>query len=86
MTREIGVSLSGDLFEWTTAAVAEGRAESVSALAAESLELLQARAHLEWIVADLRTDVTVDEASEEKLRELTAAADRAQRRPRSKGE
>ncbi|GAB3769187.1 hypothetical protein [Microlunatus parietis] len=81
MARKIGVSLPDDLYEWATAAVAEGRAESVSALVAEGLELLEARAHLEWIVADLRTDVTVDEASEEKLRELLAAADRAQRRP-----
>ena len=74
------MSLPDDLYEWATAAVAEGRAESVSALVAEGLELLEARAHLEWIVADLRTDVTVDEESEEKLRELLAAADRAQRR------
>jgi Arc/MetJ-type ribon-helix-helix transcriptional regulator len=79
MTRKIGVSLPDDLYEWATAAVAEGRAESVSALVAEGLELLEARAHLEWIVADLRTDVTVDEATREWMDNALAAADRAQR-------
>jgi Arc/MetJ-type ribon-helix-helix transcriptional regulator len=50
MTKKIGVSLRQELYDWAAREVEEGRAESVSALIAQGLELLEARAQLEAVV------------------------------------
>ena len=57
MTKKIGISLRQELYDWAAREVEEGRAESVSALIAEGLELLESRAQLEAVVKDLRTEV-----------------------------
>jgi Arc/MetJ-type ribon-helix-helix transcriptional regulator len=57
MTKKIGISLREELYDWAAREVEEGRAESVSALIAEGLELLKARAQLEALVNDLRGDI-----------------------------
>jgi Arc/MetJ-type ribon-helix-helix transcriptional regulator len=44
MTRKIGVSLRDELYDWAAREVEEGRAESVSALVAEGLEILAGEA------------------------------------------
>jgi Arc/MetJ-type ribon-helix-helix transcriptional regulator len=54
MTKKIGISLKDERYEWASREVAEGRAESVSALIAEGLTVLEARSRLEALVADLR--------------------------------
>jgi Arc/MetJ-type ribon-helix-helix transcriptional regulator len=56
VTKKIGVSLRQELYDWAAREVEEGRAESVSALVAEGLELLEARAQLEAIVAELHRE------------------------------
>ena len=45
MTKKIGISLRDDLYEWAIREVEEGRAESVSALIAEGLQILEAERH-----------------------------------------
>ena len=57
MTKKIGISLRQELSDWAAHEVEEGRAESVSALIAEGLELLESRAQLEAVVKALRTEV-----------------------------
>jgi Arc/MetJ-type ribon-helix-helix transcriptional regulator len=52
MTKKIGVSLRQELYDWAAREVEEGRAESVSALIAEGLELLEARAQLAVLISD----------------------------------
>jgi Arc/MetJ-type ribon-helix-helix transcriptional regulator len=47
MTKKIGISLRDELYEWVSREVEEGRAESVSALIAEGLAVLEARSRLE---------------------------------------
>ena len=59
MTKKIGISLRQELYDWAAREVEEGRAESVSALIAEGLELLESRAQLEAVVKDLRTEYEV---------------------------
>ena len=56
MTKKIGVSLRQELYDWAAREVEEGRAESVSALIAQGLELLEARAQLEAVVTALSID------------------------------
>ena len=56
MTKKIGVSLRQELYDWAAREVEEGRAESVSALIAEGLELLEARAQLEAVVTELHRE------------------------------
>src|ERR1700752_1064048 len=56
MTRKIGISLKDELYEWASREVEEGRAESVSALIAEGLAVLEARSRLEALVTDLRAE------------------------------
>ena len=51
VTKKIGISLREELYNWAAREVEEGRAESVSALISEGLELLEARAQLEAVVA-----------------------------------
>lgn len=84
MTKKIGVSLRQDLYDWAAREVEEGRAESVSALIAEGLELLEARAQLESVVAELyRESGELDGETKARLAEALAAADEAYRRHRS---
>jgi Arc/MetJ-type ribon-helix-helix transcriptional regulator len=84
MTKKIGVSLRQELYDWAAREVEEGRAESVSALIAEGLELLEARAQLEAVVTELhRESGELDEQAKARLAEALAAADEAYRRYRS---
>jgi Arc/MetJ-type ribon-helix-helix transcriptional regulator len=86
MTRKIGICLNDALYEWAAAEVAEGRAESVSALIAEGLEILAARSRLEALVADLRAEAgEPDEQTKEQLRQARDAADEAYRRHLARG-
>jgi Arc/MetJ-type ribon-helix-helix transcriptional regulator len=81
MTRKIGISLRDDLYEWAAREVEEGRAESVSALIAEGLQILEARAQLEAVVADLRAETgELDDQARTRLDEALAAAEQAYRR------
>jgi Arc/MetJ-type ribon-helix-helix transcriptional regulator len=84
MTKKIGVSLRQELYDWAAREVEEGRAESVSALIAEGLELLEARAQLEAVVTELYRDAgDLDEQAKAQLAEALAATDEAYRRHRS---
>ncbi len=86
MTKKIGVSLRQELYDWAVREVEEGRAESVSALIAEGLELLEARAQLKAVVAELHSEVgDLDDQARARLSEALAAADEAYRRRRSSG-
>ena len=83
MTKKIGVSLRQELYDWAAREVEEGRAESVSALIAQGLELLEARAQLEAVVTELHSEVgELDEQAKARLAEALAAADEAYRRHR----
>jgi Arc/MetJ-type ribon-helix-helix transcriptional regulator len=84
MTKKIGISLRQELYDWATREVAEGRAESVSALIAEGLELLEARAQLQAVVADLRSEVgELDDQTKARVGEALDAADEAHRKHRA---
>ena len=84
MTKKIGVSLRQELYDWAAREVEEGRAESVSALIAEGLELLEARAQLQAVVTELYRDAgELDDQAKARLAEALAAADEAYRRNRS---
>jgi Arc/MetJ-type ribon-helix-helix transcriptional regulator len=86
MTKKIGVSLRQELYDWAAREVEEGRAESVSALIAQGLELLEARAQLEVVVTGLRSEVgELDDQAKARLAEALAAADEASRRHRDSG-
>lgn len=81
VTKKIGISVPEDLYDWAARAVKEGRAESVSALIVEGLEILEARAELEAVVTDLRAEAgELDERARKGLGEALAAADEAYRR------
>jgi len=81
MTKKIGISLREELYDWAAREVEEGRAESVSALIAEGLELLESRAQLEAVVKDLRTEVgDLDEQAKTSLGAALGAADEAYRK------
>lgn len=81
MTKKIGISLRQELYDWAAREVEEGRAESVSALIAEGLELLASRAQLEAVVEDLRTEVgDLDEQAKTSLDAALGAADEAYRK------
>ena len=83
MTKKIGISLRQELYDWAAREVEEGRAESVSALVAEGLELLEARAQLEAIVSDLRSDIgELSDEAKARLGEALGAADEAYRKHR----
>ncbi len=83
MTKKIGVSLRQELYDWAAREVEEGRAESVSALIAQGLELLEARAQLKAVVTGLRSEVgELDDQAKAHLAEALAAADEASRRHR----
>jgi Arc/MetJ-type ribon-helix-helix transcriptional regulator len=78
MTKKIGISLREELYDWAAREVEEGRAESVSALIAEGLELLEARAQLEAVVNDLRREIgELDDQAKTRLRQALGAADEA---------
>jgi Arc/MetJ-type ribon-helix-helix transcriptional regulator len=78
MTKKIGISLRDDLYEWAVHEVEVGRAESVSALIAEGLQILEARAALEALVADLRSSVgELDDQAKAQLDKALRAADEA---------
>ena len=84
MTKKIGVSLPEDLYDWAAGQVREGRAESVSALIAEGLALLEARALLTKVVDDLRADLgEPDDERRSRVEEALRAAEEAQRRHRA---
>jgi len=84
MTRKIGISLRDDLYEWAAREVEEGRAESVSALIAEGLQVLEARAQLAAVVEDLRRDGgELDEQAKARLGKALGAAEEAYRRHHS---
>jgi len=84
MTKKIGISLREELYDWAAREVKEGRAESVSALIAEGLELLEARTQLEAVVADLRADIgELDDQAKARLGEALDAADEAHRKHRA---
>jgi Arc/MetJ-type ribon-helix-helix transcriptional regulator len=86
MTKKIGVSLRQELYDWAAGEVEEGRAESVSALIAEGLELLEARAQLEAVVTELHRQAgELDDEAKARLAEALAAADEAYRRHRDTG-
>jgi hypothetical protein len=58
----------------------------VSALIAQGLELLEARAQLEVVVTGLRSEVgELDDQAKARLAEALAAADEASRRHRDSG-
>ena len=81
MTKKIGISSRQELYDWAAREVEAGRAESVSALVAEGLELLEARAQLEAVVTGLRADIgELDDQAKERLGEALAAADEAYRK------
>jgi Arc/MetJ-type ribon-helix-helix transcriptional regulator len=81
MTKKIGISLRDELYEWAAREVEEGRAESVSALVAEGLEILAARSELAALVADLRAELgPADEETQARLDEARRAMEEAQRR------
>jgi Arc/MetJ-type ribon-helix-helix transcriptional regulator len=81
MTKKIGISLREELYDWAAREVEEGRAESVSALIAEGLELLEARAQLEAVVNDLHTEIgELDDQAKTRLRQALGAADEAYRK------
>jgi Arc/MetJ-type ribon-helix-helix transcriptional regulator len=83
MTKKIGVSLRQELYDWAAREVEEGHAESVSALIAQGLELLEARAQLEAVVTELHSEVgELDNQAKARLAEALAAADEAYRRHR----
>ena len=83
MTKKIGVSLRQELYDWAAREVEEGRAESVSALIAQGLELLETRAQLEAVVTGLRSEVgELDDQAQARLAQALAAADEAYRRHR----
>ncbi|HEY6313511.1 MAG TPA: hypothetical protein VIY52_22285 [Streptosporangiaceae bacterium] len=84
MTKKIGVSLRQELYDWAVHEVEEGRAESVSALIAQGLELLEARAQLEAVVTGLYSEIgELDDQARARLAEALAAADEADRRHRN---
>jgi Arc/MetJ-type ribon-helix-helix transcriptional regulator len=84
MTKKIGISLRQELYDWAVREVEEGRAESVSALIAEGLELLEARAQLEVVVSELHSEVgELDDQAKARLDEALAAAGEAYRRRRN---
>lgn len=81
MTKKIGISLKDELYEWASREVAGGRAESVSALIAEGLAVLEARSRLEALVVDLRAEAgEPDEPTRMRTEEALRAADEAYRR------
>jgi Arc/MetJ-type ribon-helix-helix transcriptional regulator len=81
MTKKIGVSLKDELYDWASREVEEGRAESVSALIAEGLAVLEARSRLEALVTDLRAEAgEPDEQAKARLEEALGAANEAYRR------
>jgi len=81
MTRKIGISLRDELYEWASREVEEGRAESVSALIAEGLAVLEARSRLETLVTDLRAEAgEPGEDAKARLEEALRAADEAYRK------
>ncbi len=81
MTKKIGISLKDEVYEWASREVAEGRAESVSALIGEGLSVLEARSRLEALVTDLRADAGVpDEQAKARVEDALRAADEAYRR------
>lgn len=83
MTKKIGVSLRQELYDWAAREVEEGRAESVSALIAEGLELLEARSQLEAVVTALHREAgDLDDQAKARLAQALAAADEAYRRHR----
>ena len=83
MTKKIGVSLRQELYDWAAREVEEGRAESVSALIAEGLEVLEARAQLEAVVSELHREAgEPDDEAKARLAGALAAADEAYRRHR----
>jgi len=85
MTRKIGVSLRDDLYEWAAHEVAEGRAESVSALIAHGLEVLRSRSELAALVSDLEAQIgEVDDETKARAEDALRAAEEAQRRHLSK--
>ncbi len=84
MTKKIGVSLPEELYDWAAGQVREGRAESVSALIAEGLRLLEAQALLTAVVDDLRADLgEPDDERKRRVEEALRAAGEAQRRHRA---
>jgi Arc/MetJ-type ribon-helix-helix transcriptional regulator len=81
MTTKIGISLRQELYDWAAREAEEGRAESVSALIAEGLELLEARAQLEAVVTDLHADAgEQDDQARARLGEALSAAGHAYRK------
>jgi Arc/MetJ-type ribon-helix-helix transcriptional regulator len=81
MTRKIGVSLPDDLYEWAAREVAEGQAESVSALIAHGLEVLRSRSDLAELVGDLKAEIgELDDETKARIEEAMRAAEEAQRR------
>jgi hypothetical protein len=81
MTRKIGISLRDELYEWAAREVEEGRAESVSALVAEGLEILISQSALAALVADLKAEFgPIDEATQARVDEAMRAMEEAQRR------
>jgi Arc/MetJ-type ribon-helix-helix transcriptional regulator len=81
MTKKIGISLKDELYEWASLEVEEGRAESVSALIAEGLTVLEARSRLEALVTELRAETgEPDEQTRARIEEALRAADEAYRR------
>jgi Arc/MetJ-type ribon-helix-helix transcriptional regulator len=81
MTKKIGVSLKDELYDWASREVEEGRAESVSALIAEGLAVLEARSQLEALVTDLRAEAgEPDEQTRVRIEEALRGADEAYRR------
>jgi Arc/MetJ-type ribon-helix-helix transcriptional regulator len=73
MTKKIGISLKDELYEWASREVEEGRAESVSALIAEGLDL-RAEAGEPGEQAKARIEEALRAADEAYRRHLAAKA------------
>lgn len=81
MTRKIGVSLPDDLYEWATHQVANGKADSVSALVAEGRQVIESRVELQSVLADLRAEFGPEDAEGRAWADAAhAAAEEAVRR------
>ncbi|MGH3277285.1 MAG: hypothetical protein ACRDNZ_23520 [Streptosporangiaceae bacterium] len=81
MTKKVGISLKDELYERASGEVEEGRAESVSALLAEGLAVLEARSRLEALVTDLSAEAgEPDGRTKAGIEEALRSADEAYRR------
>ncbi|HEV7934556.1 MAG TPA: hypothetical protein VGP70_19900 [Actinomadura sp.] len=81
MAKKIAVSLRDGLYDWASREIQEGRAESVSALIAEGLEILKARTGLESLVAALAVEAgELGQEIERRVEDALRASEEAYRK------